>query len=52
MKIGRNFVTTDITFKPMINQISIAKRHPGFGNPIVNRQVIGTFEIYLSTLLI
>ena len=52
MRSGRNFITTNITFKPMINQISIAKRHPGFNNPIVNRQVTGTFEIYLSTLLI
>ena len=49
---GRNFVTTNTTIKPMIIQMGIAKRNPGFNNPIINRQVTGTFEIYLSTLLI
>ena len=52
MKIGRNFVTTNTTIKPMIIQMGIFKRRPGFTSPIINREVTGTFEIYLSTLLI
>ena len=52
MRSGRNLVTTNTTFKPMINQMSIAKRNPGFNYPVINRQVTGTFEIYLLTLLI
>ena len=52
MKIGRNFVTTNTTIKPMIIQMGIFKRRPGFISPIINREVTGTFEIYLSTLLI
>ena len=51
MKIGRNFVNTN-TIKPMIIQMGIFKRRPGFTSPIINREVKGTFEIYLSTLLI
>ena len=52
MKIGRNFVTTNTTIKPMIIQMGIFKRRPGFTSPIINHEVTGTFEIYLSTLLI
>ena len=52
MKIGRNFITTNTTIKPMIIQMGIFKRRPGFTSPILNREVTGTFEIYLSTLLI
>ena len=52
MKIGRNFVTTNTTIKPMIIQMGIFKRRSGFTSPIINREVTGTFEIYLSTLLI
>ena len=52
MKIGRNFVTTNTTIKPMIIQMGIFKRRPGFTSPIINQEVTGTFEIYLSTLLI
>ena len=52
MKIGRNFVTTNATIKPMIIQMGIFKRIPGFNSPIINQEVTGTFEIYLSTLLI
>ena len=52
MKIGRNFVTTNTTIKPMIIQMGIFKRRQGFTSPILNREVTGTFEIYLSTLLI
>ena len=52
MKIGRNFVTTNTTIKPMIIQMGIYKRRQGFTSPIINREVRGTFEIYLSTLLI
>ena len=52
MKIGRNFVTTNTTIKPMIIQMGIFKRRQGFTSPIINREVTGTFEIYLSTLLI
>ena len=52
MKIGRNFVTTNTTIKPMIIQMGIFKRRPGFTSPTINQEVTGTFEIYLSTLLI
>ena len=52
MKIGRNFVTTNTTIKPMIIQMGIFKRIPGFNSPIINTEVTGTLEIYLSTLLI
>ena len=52
MKIGRNFVTTNTTIKPMIIQMGIFKRLPGFNSPIINTEVTRTFEIYLSTLLI
>ena len=52
MKIGRNFITTNTTIKPMIIQMGIFKRRPGFTSPIINQEVTGTFEIYLSTLLI
>ena len=52
MKIGRNFVTTNATIKPMIIQMGIFKRISGFTSPIINQEVTGTFEIYLSTLLI
>ena len=52
MKIGRNFVTTKTTIKPMIIQMGIFKRRPGFTSPTINQEVTGTFEIYLSTLLI
>ena len=52
MKIGRNFITTNTTIKPMIIQMGIYKRRPGFTSPIINHEVTGTFEIYLSTLLI
>ena len=52
MKIGRNFVTTNTTIKPMIIQMGIFKRRPGSTSPIINQEVTGTFEIYLSTLLI
>ena len=52
MKIGRNFVTTNTTIKPMIIQMGIFKRISGFTSPIINKEVTGTFEIYLSTLLI
>ena len=52
MKIGRNFVTTNTTIKPMIIQMGIFKRIPGFNSPIINQEGTGTFEIYLSTLLI
>ena len=52
MKIGRNFITTNTTIKPMIIQMGIFKRRPGFTSPTLNQEVTGTFEIYLSTLLI
>ena len=52
MRIGRNFVTTNTTIKPMIIQMGIFKRRPGFTSPTLNQEVSGTFEIYLSTLLI
>ena len=52
MKIGRNFITTNTTIKPMIIQMGIFKRRPGFTSPTINQEVTGTFEIYLSTLLI
>ena len=52
MKIGRNFITTNTTIKPMIIQMGIFKRRPGFTSPTINHEVTGTFEIYLSTLLI
>ena len=52
MKIGRNFITTNTTIKPMIIQMGIYKRRPGFTSPTINQEVTGTFEIYLSTLLI
>ena len=52
MRIGRNFITTNTTIKPMIIQMGIFKRRPGFTSPTINREVTGTFEIYLSTLLI
>ena len=52
MKIGRNFVTANTTIKPMIIQMGIFKRRPGFTSPTINQEVTGTFEIYLSTLLI
>ena len=52
MRIGRNFITTNTTIKPMIIQMGIYKRRPGFTSPIINHEVTGTFEIYLSTLLI
>ena len=52
MKIGRNFITTNTTIKPMIIQMGIYKRRPGFTSPTINHEVTGTFEIYLSTLLI
>ena len=52
MKIGRNFVTTNTTIKPRIIQMGIFKRRPSFTSPSLNREVTGTFEIYLSTLLI
>ena len=52
MKIGRNFVTTNTTIKPMIIRMGIYKRRPGFTSPTINQEVTGTFEIYLSTLLI
>ena len=47
MKTGRNFVTTNTTIKPMIIQMGIFKRLPGFNSPIINKEVTGTFEIYL-----
>ena len=52
MRIGRNFITTNTTIKPMIIQMGIFKRRPGFTSPTLNQEVTGTFEIYLSTLLI
>ena len=52
MRIGRNFITTNTTIKPMIIQMGIFKRSPGFTSPTINQEVTGTFEIYLSTLLI
>ena len=52
MKIGRNFITTNTTIKPMIIQMGIFKRRPGFTSPTLNHEVTGTYEIYLSTLLI
>ena len=45
MKIGRNFVTTNTTIKPMIIQMGIFKRRPGFTSPTINQEVTGTFEI-------
>ena len=52
MRIGRNFITTNTTIKPMIIQMGIYKKSPGNVSPIINHEVTGTFEIYLSTLLI
>ena len=44
MKIGRNFITTNTTIKPMIIQMGIFKRRPGFTSPTINQEVTGTFE--------
>ena len=52
MRSGRNFITTNTTIKPLIAVIGIFKRLPGVSKPSINREVRGSFEIYLSTLLI